>query len=138
MPRSSRRRRLTALLLLLWQGAVLAPGAVAAQQLPAGESQSVAQSTPPAWKPATKGIPAEVEKWFADIASAADKGDLNQALSLYERVLGWVETNLPEKHLIRALLMIRETLDNPANPRDNRSVISWRGWVHGRQAARIW
>jgi CHAT domain-containing protein len=86
---------------------VLAPGAVAAQQLPAGESQSVAQATPPASKPAIKGIPAEVEKWFEDIVSAADKGDPDQALSLYERVLGWVQTNLPEKHLFRALLMVR-------------------------------
>jgi hypothetical protein len=32
---------------------------------------------------------------------------------------------------------IRETLDNPANPRDNGSVIAGHGWFHGRQAARI-
>jgi hypothetical protein len=31
----------------------------------------------------------------------------------------------------------RETLDNPANPRDNGSVIAGHGWFHGRQAARI-
>jgi hypothetical protein len=31
----------------------------------------------------------------------------------------------------------RETLDNPANPRDNDSVIARHGWVHGRQAAWI-
>jgi hypothetical protein len=32
---------------------------------------------------------------------------------------------------------LRETLDNPANPRDNGSVIAGHGWFHGRQAARI-
>ena len=32
---------------------------------------------------------------------------------------------------------VRETLDNPANPRDNGSVIAGHGWFHGRQAARI-
>ena len=31
----------------------------------------------------------------------------------------------------------REALDNPANPRDNGTVISRGDWVHGRQAARI-
>jgi len=31
----------------------------------------------------------------------------------------------------------KETLDNPASPRDNGSVIAGHGWFHGRQAARI-
>ena len=34
-------------------------------------------------------------------------------------------------------LKTRETLENPADPRDNSLVIAWYGWVHGRQAARI-
>jgi hypothetical protein len=36
------------------------------------------------------------------------------------------------------LLSIREALDNPADPRDNVSVIAWYGLIHGWQAARVW
>jgi len=32
---------------------------------------------------------------------------------------------------------VKETLDNPAKPRDNAIVITWHGWIHGRQAAWI-
>jgi CHAT domain-containing protein len=106
MSRSSRRRRLTALLLLLWQGAVLAPGAVAAhaaQQLPAGESQSVAQAT----MPPAKGIPAEVVQWFDAMREAADKDDNALALQMHEKVMAWVETNLPVNHVFRARVMVR-------------------------------
>jgi CHAT domain-containing protein/tetratricopeptide (TPR) repeat protein len=106
MSRSSRRRRQTALLLLLWQGAVLAPGAVsahAAQPLPAGESQSVAQST----KPAAKGIPAEVVQWFDAMKEAADKGDGGKAMQMHQKVMAWVQANLPEKHVFRARVLVR-------------------------------
>jgi CHAT domain-containing protein len=103
MPRSSRRRRLTALLLLLWQWAVLSPGAVAAQQLPAGESQSVAQAA----MPAAKGIPAEVVQWFDAMKEAADKGDGAKALQMHQKVLAWVQANLPEKHVFRARVLVR-------------------------------
>jgi hypothetical protein len=74
--------------LLLWQGAVLAPGAVAAhaahaaQQLPAGESQSLAQAT----MPAAKGIPAEVVQWFDAMKEAADKGEGAKALQMHQKV----------------------------------------------------
>lgn len=106
MPRSRRRRRLTTLLLLLWQGAVLAPVAVAAhapQQMPAGESQSFAQAT----MPAPKGIPAEVVQWFDAMKEAADKGDGAKALQMHEKVVAWVQANLPEKHVFRARVMVR-------------------------------
>jgi len=33
--------------------------------------------------------------------------------------------------------IVKETLENPADPRDNSLVIAGYGWVHGRQAARI-
>jgi hypothetical protein len=36
-----------------------------------------------------------------------------------------------------SISLSKETLDNPANPRDNGSVIAGHGWFHGRQAARI-
>lgn len=106
MTRSSRRRRLTALLLLLCQGAVLALGAVAAhaaQQLPAGEIQSVAQAT----MPAAKGIPAEVVQWFDAMKEAADKGDGAKALQMHQKVQTWVQANLPEKHVFRARVLVR-------------------------------
>jgi CHAT domain-containing protein/tetratricopeptide (TPR) repeat protein len=112
MSRSRRRQSLTSLFVLLWQGAVLAPAGMvahAAETRPSGESQRVAQLPAPATsKPTTKGIPAEVEKWFDAMTEAADKGDSAAALRLHDRVLGWARANLPEKHLFRARLMERQ------------------------------
>jgi hypothetical protein len=34
-------------------------------------------------------------------------------------------------------IILRETLENPGNPRDNCPVITGMDWVHGQQAARI-
>jgi hypothetical protein len=45
--------------------------------------------------------------------------------------------NSPLVKYINTVCHPKETLENPALSRDNGLVIAGRGWVHGRQAARV-
>ncbi len=106
MTRSRRRRILTALLLLPWQAAVLAPGAWAALEShvqPHARAQPLTQVPPST----DKAIPAEVQGWFDAMKEQADKGNGAEALRMHERVMVWVRANLPERHVFRARVMVR-------------------------------
>ena len=101
----SRRRGLIALLLFTWQASVLTPGSVAALEAESwnfGESQRVAQAT----MPNAMEIPPDVQGWFDEMVVQADKGNGAEALRMHERVMAWVQANLPEKHVFRARVMV--------------------------------
>jgi hypothetical protein len=57
--------------------------------------------------PAAKRIPAEVVQWFDAMKEAADMGEGAKALQMHQKVLAWVQANLPEKHVFRARVLVR-------------------------------
>jgi|LakMenE01Jun11ns_1017448.scaffolds.fasta_scaffold9958344_15 hypothetical protein len=56
---------------------------------------------------------------------------------LHQLFMSATFNNSPLVKYINTVCHPKETLENPALSRDNGLVIAGRGWVHGRQAARV-
>ena len=53
-------------------------------------------------------------------------------LESHQSLLDWLV-----EYCLSIIKLLRETLENPSNPRENTLVIAGTDWAHGQQAARI-